>query len=367
MVNQSLSTTDGLIVIMYKFSISSKFSDYFVQLHDGHLELSAFTPRFWIIDNALKDLASPFARAICLEASEENKNLDTCERVLSYLAEEGCKRQDSIGVIGGGFTQDIGTLVSSLYMRGVEWIYFPSTLMSMMDSCIGGKSSINIRSKKNVLGNFFPPKEIHIYPKFVDTLSKSDIASGLLEGIKICFARDPSSMDSFGQEMSNLLNGVSNTELGYQNLISQSLKAKKWFLEIDEFDTKERQLLNFGHTFGHALESSMGYRIPHGIAVGLGMLAAINFAQAHHYKDVVSLQQLIGKIIEFSEYSVTKESFPDRESFLGAFSSDKKHTVEKYFLILPTEKGLAKSGFAKSQVTLERVYDSVLEVINSLG
>ena len=365
MGNQSLSTMDGLKDIMSKLFFSSRLSDYSVQLHDSNPDFSSFPPRFWVIDSFMKDSRLPFDKVLYLEANEKKKNLRTCENVLSFLSDAGCTRHDSIGVIGGGFTQDIGTIVSSLYMRGIRWFYFPTTLMAMLDSCIGGKSSINVRKKKNLVGNFYPPKEIHIFPEFIQTLSTLDIAAGLLEGVKICYARDPYLINRFGRDVSYILEGESDLENVYRNLISQTLEAKKWFLEIDEFDTKERQLLNFGHTFGHALESSMSYRIPHGIAVGFGMLAAFNFAQAQQYQIVGNLEQLILDLISFSGYKVSKELLPKKTAFFDAFTSDKKHTVDKFFLILPTETGLSKVGILKSEFTLNTFYDSVLKVMNN--
>jgi len=350
-----------------RISISSKVSDYFVDLPNHHFNLGDFSTRFWMVDSFFESSKDFPIETIFVQALEEKKHLGTCEEVLLSLANLGCTRQDFLAVVGGGFLQDIGTLASSLYMRGIEWIFFPTTLMSMLDSCVGGKSSINVQGKKNLIGNFHPPKEIHIFTQFIESLTKVDIASGLLEGIKICFARDPKTLDRFCENLHLVLSSEDNLDKVYRDLILQTLESKKWFLEIDEFDTKERQLLNFGHTFGHALEAATEYRIPHGIAVGFGMLAAIDFAKVSEDKPILELKDAIVKILDYSGFELSKINHLDQKLFLDAFNSDKKHTTETYYLILPDSRSLSKEGFAKSFEVRERVLESTFQVLSGFN
>jgi 3-dehydroquinate synthase len=187
------------------------------------------------------------------------------------LKEAGTTRDGQLVAVGGGAVQDLATLSASLYMRGIEWVYFPTTLASMTDSCVGGKSSINLAGYKNVIGNFYPPKKVVVDTRFIDSLPTEEYLCGLAEGVKICFAKGGREFQDF------ILNPAALEKSSPENtkeLVSLSLKSKIWFVEVDEYDKKERQLLNFGHSFGHALESASNFRIPHGIAVGIGMLAA---------------------------------------------------------------------------------------------
>ena len=137
-------------------------------------------------------------------------------------------------------------------MRGIAWSYMPTTVLAMVDSCVGGKSSINVGPYKNLVGTFHPPKQIDIDPLLATTLASEQIAAGLIEAAKICFCRGPASFAEYlGQEP-----GVGMGTQALEHVILTSLLAKKHFIEIDEFDKKERLLLNFGHTFGHAIEGA---------------------------------------------------------------------------------------------------------------
>ena len=190
------------------------------------------------------------------------------------MRELGANRATHLIAIGGGVIQDIVTFCASVYMRGLRWTYMPTTFLSMADSCIGGKSSINVMGYKNLVGNFYPPSQVLIDVDFVDTLDAEKVVGGLFEAAKICYAR------SYGEFAAYLAeHPASKMSLDVAHVvIVRALRTKKWFIEIDEFDKKERLLLNFGHTFGHAIEAGGDFSVPHGIAVGLGMLVAIKYA-----------------------------------------------------------------------------------------
>ncbi len=165
--------------------------------------------------------------------------------------------------------------MASVYMRGLQWAYIPTTLLAMCDSCIGGKSSINVGPYKNLVGTFHPPAAIMIDPGLVSTLSLEQTVSGLVEACKICYCRGTAAF----QEYLDLKPSPSMTEGQIEQAVLLSLSSKKWFIEIDEFDRAQRLLLNFGHTFGHAIEGASHFRISHGIAVGVGMLCAIRLGE----------------------------------------------------------------------------------------
>ena len=134
---------------------------------------------------------------IPVEANESLKTLAGCEEIVLALRAAGTTRGSCLVAIGGGCVQDAATLVASLYMRGIPWIYAPTTLMAILDSCIGGKSSINVGATKNLIGNIYPPQSVRIDPAFTETLTPEMVVSGLAEGVKICFAGGPEAFSRF--------------------------------------------------------------------------------------------------------------------------------------------------------------------------
>lgn len=283
---------------------------------------------------ATKELFLSPHLSIYVEISEETKTLNTVQGILESLADAKITKSDLIVAVGGGALQDLVTLVASLYMRGIDWIYVPTTLMSMLDSCIGGKSSINIGTHKNVVGNFFPPRQVFIEPNYLKTLKLVDIAAGISEGVKICFASGKETAQNF-QERIHAWQASYDDQTILQ-AIFLSLRTKKWFVEIDEFDKKERKLLNFGHSFGHALESGTNFVIPHGIGVFVGMEAAI-----YHSGNTFACNELSEFIV--NQVQPVSQSFPkfdfNSTQFLKAIKSDKKNTNSQQILILPDSKG----------------------------
>lgn len=316
-----------------------------------------------VCDKNLKSYIPSEFRTIYVESSEKNKTLKSVESILNQLAEMGLRKDEEIVAIGGGLIQDLSTMAAAIYMRGVNWNYFPTTLMAMADSCIGGKSSINLEGKKNIIGNFYPPKNVFIDLDFIKSLSNEAIASGLSEAIKICFARDKSSFESFCEFHKNL--GSPEVDLvSMKNLIEESLKAKKWFVEVDEFDVAERKLLNFGHTFGHALESSTNFAIPHGIAIAIGMLIALEHPLAICGPSEISLKGEVFSILESVRTDLREylKEF-DLEKYNLAFNSDKKHNKTFYRIILPFEGKLRLIDVDNNKENLDVVSRITTKVI----
>jgi 3-dehydroquinate synthase len=242
--------------------------------------------------------------------------------------------------IGGGVIQDLTAFAASIYMRGVPWIYVPTTILAMVDSCIGGKSSINVGPYKNLVGTFHPPQKVFIDPQLASTLPLDQQASGIIEAAKICFCRGPESFRAY--LACNPYPGMATEALA--RLIAHSLHAKKWFIETDEFDQKERLLLNFGHTFGHAIEGASRYSISHGIAVGLGILCAIAFVRQDKEFDgndpyraspiVAQLEEHLASLLKAVPELPQHLASLSLKEVLDRFESDKKHREDSYGLIL---------------------------------
>ena len=230
---------------------------------------------FLIIDKKVMDLyrnkIESYVPAECviflLDALEKNKNLEMAQKIMVFFVEQGIKKNDQLIAIGGGITQDICCFIASILYRGVSWCFFPTTLLSQCDSCIGSKSSINLAEFKNQVGTFWPPNEIIIAPLFTETQEDLDILSGIGEMIKVHFL-DP--QRNF-QPLFELYSSAKVHLRDRTELIISSLMIKKSIIEQDEFDQNIRNIMNYGHTFGHALETFSDYTIPHGIAVSYGI------------------------------------------------------------------------------------------------
>ncbi|MCP3384587.1 3-dehydroquinate synthase [Bradyrhizobium sp. CCGUVB4N] len=298
----------------------------------------------YIIDKILEPrLPANIKKRIVIEALESNKSLEFAPHVIGELRKLGADRTSHLFAIGGGIIQDITTFAASIYMRGVDWTYLPTTLLSMVDSCIGGKSSINAAGYKNLVGNFFPPNNVVVDVSFIDTLDAEMIVGGLYEAGKICYASGYQGfLDYLAQEPARAM-----TAERAQRVILKSLRTKKWFIEVDEFDRKERLLLNFGHTFGHAIEAATEFAVSHGIGVGLGMLVANEYAKRHGnltsdgQKRADHLASHVRALLGNGASSCLPRGMPtiDLALVMDKFDYDKKHRPGFYRTIVPTGDG----------------------------
>jgi 3-dehydroquinate synthase len=279
--------------------------------------------------------------SIDIHATEQAKTLETVGFVIESLRTLGACRDGHLIAIGGGVIQDIATFAASAYMRGISWIYYPTTLLGMVDSCIGGKSSINVGQYKNIAGNFYPPEKIIINTEFCKTLPPDEIIAGLCEAVKICFSDTGNAFDQYLSmtEKSGLIQ-----QGALPKIIELSLRTKRKFIEEDEFDQSVRTLLNYGHTFGHAIEASSQFSITHGVAVGLGMLIAIKTSEKISPVTVRSaraqtlfnyLRLLLTHVSSLSDNLARLSS----EEALRKFKSDKKHRPGEYAIIIPDNHG----------------------------
>jgi len=259
--------------------------------------------------------------------------------ILGELLENGIKRGMEVTAIGGGITQDIATFAASILFRGIKWKYIPTTLLAQCDSCIGGKSSLNFKSWKNQLGNFYPPSKIYICTDFLKTLPEKEIRSGIGEMIKVHMISGNQTVNQMTQFMSDIYN---NGDV-MKSAIYNSLLLKKAVIEKDEFDTSLRLKMNLGHSFGHALEVASNYLIPHGIAVNIGLQMASYFSfKTNHineeqYKLLISYTEKNLKIDDFKKINV--------DLFFNSLKKDKKNTEAEYGFILPIDVGNVQLNF----------------------
>jgi len=298
-------------------------------------------------------------------ASEENKNFESVLEIVNHLILGSLNKNDRVTVIGGGVVQDIATLATSIYKRGIPWRFVPTTLQAMVDSCVGGKSSINHGGAKNILGNFYPPTEIVIDVNYLSTLKETDIVCGLVEGAKICAASGREILDQFLSKAILLSNPYEDYQKElWIDLIEFVLLQKRNFVEVDEFDVGFRRLLNFGHTFGHAIEASTDFAVPHGVAVGIGILISSEFSQGGPNATTAVLNPYIERILEPVIFDFkTPLSALAPSKYLSALRQDKKGERGYYNFIVPTSNGL---GFLQQSIcdeTDQRVLNSYKHVM----
>jgi 3-dehydroquinate synthase len=258
-------------------SIRSFFRNYDVHfVGDFILPLKGLVDQhaFFIIDAIVWNIYSeklkaviPEGRLFIVEANENNKSLDKCREIIETLVDRQVRRNEKLVAVGGGIIQDVTAFSASIIYRGIEWTFFPTTLLAQADSCIGSKTSINLGGKKNLIGNFYPPSEIYVDTAFLDTLSVGDIKSGIGEILHFYLYAGSPLFDELLRDYDVVIRGRTHR----MRYIRESLKIKKSVIEIDEFDRDERNKFNYGHTFGHAVESITDYAIKHGQAVTVGM------------------------------------------------------------------------------------------------
>ncbi len=196
-----------------------------------------------------------------VHCGEHSKSLSSLEKILSFMAENEFTRTDCVVAVGGGVVGDLGGFAASVYMRGIDFYNIPTTLLSQVDSSIGGKTAVNLDGFKNTVGAFYQPKGVLIDTKALLTLDTRNIRAGLAESLKMACTSDPELFALF--ESGEYLSSI-------ENVILRSLLIKKGIVERDEKESGERKILNFGHTVGHAIESATD--LIHGESVAVGML-----------------------------------------------------------------------------------------------
>ena len=267
-------------------------------------------------------------KVFIIEANEDAKTYDNIGKLLKKIIAHGFSKTDRLIGIGGGVIQDITAFSSSILFRGVEWLFFPTNLLTQCDSCIGSKTSVNCGEYKNQLGGFYPPSEIFIDFKFWDTISAQEVSSGLGEMLHYFFV---DGVDDINQLQSEVSQAYDNKEL-LLSLVGRSLSIKRKMIEIDEFDKGPRNVFNYGHSFGHALESVTAYQVPHGIAVAIGMDLA-NIISAHKGLIDISLRNEARNVLcEVWKNTTLPEISIDE--YFNALSKDKKNEGKTIKVIL---------------------------------
>ncbi len=274
-------------------------------------------------------------RTVILPDGEQYKNLKTLQRIYDTLLAYHADRRSLLIALGGGVIGDITGFAAATYMRGIRYIQVPTTLLAQVDAGIGGKTAIDYASMKNIIGAFHQPLFVYSNVRFFKTLSERTFRAGLAEVIKYGVIKDKSLFSYVGNHQHDILAKSTKSLL---KIVYDSSRIKAEFVEKDEKEVSGiRMLLNFGHTFGHAIESSTQYKILHGEAVGIGMIIAARISNMLDLckKDV---PEKIEQEIRDMELPVSI-NIPDIQRLSKSINYDKKGQADKIELILLKDIG----------------------------
>jgi 3-dehydroquinate synthase len=331
-----LRVSDPMIIQSHKGPYAAIMDEKAFQ----QLESEISPEQHFVIDKRVADLYSTqLARVLVspsvllLEAAESSKSLDKFPSYVEHLVSRKIRRDHVLVAIGGGVIQDIVCFLAATLLRGIQWHFYPTTLLAQADSCIGSKSSINVGKIKNILGTFTPPARIRITTRVLETLDPRDVRSGIGEMLKVHAIESPESFERIAADYPRLQN---DSEL-MQQYILRSLEIKKQFIEQDEFDRGIRNIMNYGHTFGHAIESATDFAVPHGIGVTIGMDMA-NYISMRFGLAGIEHYRRMHPILAANYNGFEKIEIPI-DAFISAISKDKKNIASNLRLILPDAAG----------------------------
>ncbi len=275
------------------------------------------------------------------DAKETHKTLDTVQELYRFMMKRSAKRNVTVISIGGGITQDVSGFLASTLYRGVKWIFLPTTFLAQTDSCIGSKTSLNVDSYKNIIGGFYPPDNIYICSEFLKTLPEEDFYSGVGEVVKFQLLREGGCND-FASVEAIVDDAKSRDNSRVLTAMRSTLGVKRSYMEEDEFDTGYRNLLNYGHCFGHALETSSTYKVPHGIAVVVGMIFSNVLSLKRDHIDKETFTHLNEKLMLPNIKSTLADEFFSQEALQTSMENDKKRVGEHLTMIIPGDNFVFK-------------------------
>ena len=306
------------------------------------------------LDNLKKLLDYYQVVEVIIDDGEEYKNYDSLNHIYSKLLENQCNRDTTILALGGGVVGDIAGYAAATFLRGIPFIQIPTTLLSQVDSSVGGKTGINHLLGKNMIGAFYQPQAVVIDLNVLNTLDRRQISAGLAEVIKYGLIWDKSFFEYLEKNIENLKN------LNYEHLehvIYRSCEIKAKVVSEDEKESGVRAILNLGHTFGHAIEKCLGYgEWLHGEAVGCGMVLAARMSLAHGWLSDSEFEQ-VKNLIARADLPIDKPNIP-YEDFINAMKLDKKNKDKEIYLVL-------QHGIGKAVVTNNYSANELDNVIKS--
>lgn len=308
-----------------------------------------------------KPLKKSFSKAnrdiefLVLPDGERAKTLAQLEKLAEQMVAAGADRQSVLLALGGGVVGDVGGFLASIFMRGIPVVQIPTTLLAQVDSAIGGKTGVNLKAGKNLIGTFHQPLAVLVDPDVLATLPEREYRSGLFEAMKYGVIRNPAIFDLMEQHREELLKRDGAL---LEMLIAECIRVKADVVSADEREGGERRILNFGHTVGHALEAETGYkRLLHGEAVGWGMIAASAIGEKMKLTDRATAKRIIDLVRAYGPLPMIDVN---AKKVFKRLLSDKKTVGGVPHFVLATAIG-------KVEIVNNVSPETVIESVKSLG
>jgi 3-dehydroquinate synthase len=311
--------------------------------------LPLYAPR---AETALR--ASGYTVRICpVPAGEGHKNLETIASLWGEFLQTGLERGSTVVALGGGVTGDMAGFAAATYLRGVHWAAVPTTLLSMVDASLGGKTGFDLPQGKNLVGAFHPPSLVLADPQLLCSLSEGELRSGMAEVVKHGILADTTLFErcAGGWEA---LRGPDALNPDWEETVRRAMAVKVRVIQADPYEQGIRAMLNLGHTLGHAIEAASGFALRHGEAVAIGTVAVARLALEEGYCDAdlperfVSVFHGLGLPVEIPPHL-------DRDIFLTALRADKKRVDGKVRFAVPFAVGKVEAG-----IVIERDFTQLL-------
>ncbi len=305
------------------------------------------------LERALEGAGWRVTDVVQIPAGERSKNLQTYAWVVERLARSGVKRDATLFALGGGVVGDLGGFVAATYMRGIDLVQLPTSLLAMVDSSVGGKVGVDLPEGKNLVGSFLRPRMVVAELGWLETLPPRELSCGLAEVIKMGLL---SGGDYFA-DLDRMEAARAGDLDALQTLILHSVSFKAQIVAEDELERGRRAILNYGHTIGHGLEAAADYALPHGEAVSAGMVAAAHLSQEKLGTDLVSLHEDLLRSAGLPLEAPTVEA----ERVLSAMGHDKKRRAgDEYRFVLLEDVGRPVWGVSVGEEEARRAIGAVV-------
>jgi 3-dehydroquinate synthase len=292
-----------------------------------------------------------------IRPGENSKQWETAKSIFEWMVDLGFDRKSTLLALGGGVVGDLTGFVASLYMRSIPYVQIPTTLLAQVDSSVGGKTAIDLGEKKNLLGTFHQPDRVYVDLSLLSTLSQAEIQNGLAEVIKSAVIRDRVSFEFLEDRYEAVLSGERDI---LERLVTRCLRIKSTIVTKDEKDRGLRQILNFGHTVGHAIESYTDYSVPHGRAVSMGISAETAVAARMGLLRVEEMKRILRLLDHFGLPTRIPKDY-DRKNLVVLMHSDKKAEEGRISMVLPTAIGTVSTKRDIPPFLIESVLEEVTE------
>ncbi len=351
---------------MRKISVATKFGEYTVSVGSGILTSLAkstaalaanprqlifllTSPEIWSLwgERVKAALAPREPIVLFLPAGERHKRMAQIERLATEMAKAGADRSSVLIAFGGGVTGDMGGFLAAIYMRGIDYLQVPTTLLSQVDSSVGGKVAANLQTGKNLVGCFYPPQAVVVDIELLSTLPRRELRAGIYESVKAGLIRDAALFRFIEGRREQIDAG---DPVALEKMVAASIQMKAEVVVLDERELGLRMILNFGHTIGHAIEAATGYRaLLHGEAIAWGMLIALDISRQRKLVTAETVGRASSLIQFFAPPALPAVS---SKRLLQAASGDKKNRagVRRFVLLEAIGKAVVVEDVTDAEV-----------------